>query len=886
MLRRTRALLSRVRYTFAGTRQHDEEQSFADELESHLQLHIDEKLRQGMHYEEARREAILALGGVEMTRQIYRERSTLPFADDLMQDLRFAFRQLRRSPGFTVTAILMLSLGIGASVAMFAFVDAALLKPLPYHDPSRLAAVTESVKLMGRANLSYPDYLDWKRRNTVFSSLDIYGGGGGLLNTPTGTLPVSTLRVSDGFFGTLGVKPMLGRDFRTGEDLPGTASLVILSYPSWQKWFAGRQDIVGQSVRLSGIPYTIIGVMPESFDFAPRGGTEFFTPFQAKGECDLRRSCHSIEGIARLKDGISMQVALENMKAIAAQLETQYPGDNRGQGAAVDPLAEIIVGDVRPILLTLLAGASLLLIIACVNVSSLLLVRSERRRKEIAVRGALGASRARLTRQFLTEGLLLLTLGGTLGLGLAYGAMRGLTSLIPVFVMSRLPFLNGLGIHEHVAIFAIGIIAVASLLFAATPLLRLPLGEMRDGLTEGSRGSAGTFWRRFGSNLVVLELAIAVVLLVGAGLLGKSFYLLLHVNANFETDHLAMLGIMAPESLYPKDDDTARLQRAIATRVGALPGVQSVSMTSVPPLSFNGNTDWLRFVGRPFNGEHNEVNERDISADYFHTLQAKLLSGRAFTEQDDAVHPKVAIINQALAKLYYPNQDPIGQRFGNGALDPKSIKVIVGVVDDIREGSLDSEIWPAAYYPMYQSEDNYFTLMVKTSVSEASLLPTLVSTIHAIDPGIGTADPTTMQMRTSTSPTAYLHRSSAWLVGGFAALALLLGIIGLYGVIAYSVSQRTREIGVRMALGAQRGSVYGLIMGEASRLTFLGIGVGLICAVGAATLMRKLLFGTAAWDMWTLASVAIVLGVSALLASYIPAHRAASVNPAEALRAE
>jgi macrolide transport system ATP-binding/permease protein len=886
LMRQIRALFTRMRYALRSTRRQQQEQSFADELEGHLQLHIDDKLRQGMSYEAARREAILALGGVEVTRQIYRERSTLPFADDLLQDLRFAFRQLRRSPGFTATATLMLALGIGASVAMFAFVDAVLLKPLPYRDPSRLASVTETVKLFGRANLSYPDYLDWKRMNTAFSSFDIYGGGGGLLNTPTGALPVSSLRVSNGFFRTLGVKPMLGRDFRAGEDLPGTANLVILSYAGWQKWFAGRADMIGQTVDLNGVPHTVIGVMPEDFDFAPRGGTQFYIPYQAKGECDLRRSCHTLEGIARLKDGVTMQTALENMKSIASQLELQYPGDNRGQGAAVDPLAEIIVGDVRPILLTLLAGASLLLLIACVNVASLLLVRSESRRREIAVRGALGASRARLVRQFLTEGILLVALGGTLGLGLALAAMRGLTALIPVFMMSRLPFLKGLGLTAHGLLFAGGVIAIAITLFAVTPLLRLPLGAMRDGLTEGSRGSAGTFWRRFGSNLVVLELATAVVLLVGAGLLGNSFYILLHVNANFQTDHLAMLGVMVPESLYPKDEDSALLQREIVRRVGALPGVESVSMTSVPPLSFNGNTDWLRFVGRPYNGEHNEVNSRDITSDYIHTLKAKMLRGRTFTEQDDASHPKVAIINEALAKMYYPNQNPIGQRFGNGALDPKSIKVIVGVVDDIKEGSLDSEIWPAAYYPMYQSEDNYFSLRVRTTVSEASLLPTLVSTIHTIDPGIGTADPTTMQIRTDTSPTAYLHRSSAWLVGGFAALALLLGVTGLYGVIAYSVSQRTREIGVRMALGAQRGSVYGLVMGEAGRLTFLGIGAGMICAVGAATLMRKLLFGTAAWDVWTLASVALLLGLSSMLASYLPAHRAASVNPAEALRAE
>lgn len=883
MMRRIRAWALRLIGIFRGAHR---QRGFADEIESHLQMHIDDNLRLGMNPGQARREAILSLGGVELTKQVYRERNTLPVIDDLLQDLRFALRQLRRSPGFTITASIMLALGISASVAIFAFVDAALLKPLPYRDPACLAAVSESLKLFERAPLSYPDYLDWKRMNRSFSSLDIFAGAAYMLNTPNGTEPVPGTRVSDGFFRTLGVTPLLGRDFYTGEDLPGAQATVMLSYSTWKQRFGGRRDIVGQTVVLSGIPNTIIGVLPEDFQFALRGRTEFWAPFHARGECDLRRSCHSLQGVGRLKDGVTMQAALAEMQSIATQLERQYPGDNRGQGASVEPLSEVIVGDYRPILLTLLAGAGLLLAIACVNVASLLLVRSESRRKEIAVRGALGASRTRLVRQFLTEGVVLVAFGSTLGLAIADGAMRLLIGLIPKHMMSGLPFLRGLRLNSHVLVFAAAIALVAIVLFAITPLLRLPLATMRDGLTDGGRGTAGTLWRRFGANLVVLELAIAVVLLVGAGLLGRSFYRLLHVNLNFNPDHLAFVGIMAPEPLYPKDKNMVALERQIIARVSALPGVQSVGLTSVPPVNFNGNTDWIRFVGRPYNGEHNEVNLRDVSPDYIKTLQAKLLRGRFFTDAEDGGKPKVVLINQALANMYFPGQDPIGQRFGNNDLAPNSIKEIIGVVDDIREGSLDSPIWPAVYYPIYQDEDNYLTLMVRTAQSEATILPTLVSAIHSIDPGVGTADEATMPEYIHDSPTAYLHRSSAWLVGGFAALALILGVVGLYGVIAYSVSQRTREIGVRMALGAQRSSVYRLVMHEASRLAMLGIGVGLACSVGAATLMRKLLFATAAWDGATLVSVAVVLGTSALLASYIPAHRAASVNPVEALRSE
>lgn len=881
--RKLRAWVVRLSGIFRGAhKQH----GLADEIESHLQLHIDDNLRLGMTPAKARREAVMKLGGIESTRQSYRERNTLPMMDDLVQDLRFALRQLRRSPGFTITAVIMLALGIGASVAIFAFVDAALLKPLPYRDPARLAAVSESVKLFERSPLSYPDYLDWKRMNQSFSSLDIYTGSAYMLSTPNGTEPVPGTRVSDGFFRTLGITPILGRDFYAGEDLPGAQAAVIVSYTTWKQRFNGRPNVIGQTVVLSGIPNTIIGVLPEDFQFALRGRTEFWAPFHARGECDLRRSCHSLEGVGRLKDGVTMQAALAEMQSIASQLERQYPGDNRGQGASVEPLSEVIVGDYRPILLTLLAGAGLLLAIACVNVASLLLVRSESRRKEIAVRGALGASRARLARQFLTEGLVLVALASALGLGIADSAMRLLIGLIPKNMMNGMPFLRGLGLNAHVLVFALAIALVAVGLFAITPVLRLPVTAMHNGLTDGGRGTAGTMWRRFGSSLVVLELAIAVVLLVGAGLLGKSFYRLLHVDMNFNPDHLAFVGVMAPESLYPKDENMVALERQIIARVSMLPGVQSVGFTSLPPVNHNGNTDWIRFVGRPYNGEHNEVNLRDVSADYIKTLQAKLLRGRLFVDGEDGSKPKVAIINQALAKMYFPGQDPIGQRFGNGDLAPNSIKEIIGVVDDIREGSLDSPIWPAVYYPLYQDEDNYLTLMVRTSQSEATILPTLVRAIHSIDPNVGTADEEILSDRIQDSPTAYLHRSSAWLVGGFAALALLLGVVGLYGVVSYSVSQRTREIGVRMALGAQRSSVHKLVMHEAIRLAALGIGIGLLCSVGAATLMRKLLFGTAAWDAATLVSVAVVLGSSALLASYIPAHRAASVNPVEALRSE
>ena len=863
-------------------REHD----FASEIEAHLQMHIDDKIRAGMSPEEARREAILKLGGVEQTKQAYRERGTMPLLESFLQDLRFAARQLVKNPGFALIAVFVLALGMGASLAIFAFVDATLIKPLPYWKPNRLVNATESVAMIPRADLSYPDYLDWKSRNDVFTSLDVWDQRGYMLSTPSGVQLVRGSRVSDGFFRTLGVLPQLGRDFYAGEDLPSAPHTVILSYESWQKWFGGRQDVIGQPVTLSGDAYTIVGVLPASFQFARSGSAEFWTTLHADGQCDVRRSCHSLTGVARLKDGVSVEKANAEMKAIAAQLEKQYPDSNRGQGAIVEPLSDVIVGDVRPILLVLMAGAALLLVIACVNVSSLLLVRSESRRREIAVRGALGASQARLLRQFVTEGLVLVVAAACLGVGFAELLIHTLLGFITKDVMTYTPYLNQLGLNLHSLLFAGGLSLLSLALFSLAPGLRFAMrSHLREDLAEGGRTAASSLWRKFASNLVIVELAMAVVLLAAAGLLGKSLYRLLHVDVGFRPDHLATAQVALPAE-YAKDEQRVAITRQVISRLAGLPGVKSVGVTTRVPVSSNGNTSWIRIAGRPYNGEHNEVNEREVSADFLKTLQASLLSGRYFSDAEDLSKPKVVIINRALAKQYFPDEDPIGKQIGDTELSPKSLEEIIGVVDDVKEGSLDEKTWPAVYEPYNQNPDDYFTVFVRTDQSEPSLLPTVVAAIHQVNSGIAVFDEASMNERIYNSPSAYLHRTSAWLIGGFAALALLLGAVGLYGVIAYSVSQRTREIGVRMALGAQRSAVYQLIMSEAGWLTGIGILAGLICAVAAGLLMRKLLFAVPAWDASTLVAVSGVLAICALAATYVPARRAASVNPVDALRAE
>jgi macrolide transport system ATP-binding/permease protein len=862
---------------------------FNADLDEEMSFHRDQAERDfiaaGMTPEAARHAAMRQFGNA--TRLKERAHEAIGFkTESVVQDLKFALRQLRKNPGFALTAILILALGMGASVAMFGFVDAALIQPLPFAAPNRLMDVAENAALHARSNLSREDFDDWRRFSHSFESLVAYEGTGFLLRTPSGPVPVPAGRVSDGFFRTLGIKAALGRGFLPGEDRPGQPKIAILSYGSWLSRFGGRRDIVGQSVVLDDASYTIVGVLPREFSFAPRGNAEVWTPFLDKTPCEQRRSCHNLFAVGRLRDGVTQQAASDELKAIAAQLEIQYPDSNRGQGAAVAPLSELINGQVRPILLTLLGGAGLLLLIACVNVASLLLVRSESRRREIAVRGALGATPLRLSRQFVTEGLLLAIMGCAVGILLAGWMMTMMLRLIPKVMSDALPFLAHVGINVHTGIAAGAVALMAALLMAATPVLRLSFQDIREGLGDGGRAAAGRFWRRMGANLVVVELSIAVVLLVGAGLLGKSLYHLLHVENGFDVTHLATVQLSAPQGKYSKDEQKVALFREINRRLSSLPGVQSVGITSDLPLQCFCDTDWIRIVGKPFNGEHNEVAERDVTPGYLPTLKATLLRGRWLTENDDASKSHKIIINEALAKKYFPGEDPIGQKVGTGDLDPKSIREIVGVVANVREGGLDEELWPAEYEAMYQGPGTFFAVAVRTAQDEKTLLPELVKALHEIDPNMGTFGEITMTDQVESSQTALIHRLSTWLVGGFAAMALVLGVVGLYGVIAFSVGQRTREIGVRMALGAPRSSVYQLVLGEAGKLICVGVVIGLAGSVGVAMLIRKLLFGVQAWDAETLIGVALVLGISALLASFLPARRAASVNPTEALRAE
>src|SRR5579872_405698 len=602
---------------FAGRDRRNRE--LEEEMAFHRGLSEQEMMAEGLSADDARYAAARQFGNDARLRDESAGITGL-WCETVLHDLRFAVRQLRRNPGFAVTTILVLTLGIGAAVAIFSFVDAALIRPLPYQDPSRLAILYESIPLGPRFHLSYLDYLDWKAQNTVFSSLDVYAPFGFILETPAGSQQADGASVSAGFFRTLGVTPVLGRDLQPSDQQQNQPRTALLSYAAWQRRFGGRRDILGQSVTLDGNPTTIVGVLPRDFHFAPAEPADFWAIERSSGGCEKNRGCHDLFGVARLKPGVTFAAAFADIRRIADNLAREYPDSNRDQKAFMLPLTEAILGDIRPILLLVLTGAALLLVIAAVNVASLLLVRTERRRREMAVRGALGASRIRLIRQFVTEGLLLALASGLLGVALASGAADLLLHLVPKDMLATMPYLEQARPDAAVFAFAAAVSLAAGLFFSLLPALRISLSELREGLAEATRGSSGTVWRRFGSNLVILELAMAVVLLVGAGLLSKSLYRLLHTDIGMVPDHLALLQVAATGHSYDTAPQQVALERKLEARLSMLPGVRSVAFTTTLPLGDGDGTTGFTIVGMPPDKVHREVAFRRVSANYFSTL--------------------------------------------------------------------------------------------------------------------------------------------------------------------------------------------------------------------------------------------------------------------------
>jgi predicted permease len=863
------------------------------EIRFHLDQQIEENLGSGMAPEEARRAAMCMIGGIAQFQEECRDMRRVNPIENLGQDLSFGLRSLRHSPAFSVVAILTLALGIGANTAIFSVVHVALIRPLPYTEPDRLITLGEvrrqqapSDRLNSASwNASYPDFLDWRAQSKTFESLAGFSGDGLILRGVGEPEPVLAVQTTTNFFSTLGVKPVLGRDFRAGEDVATGPQVAILTHGYWKSRFGGDPKAIGRTIRLDTNSVAIIGVLPTEFEFAPRGNAQLFVPLHIQGGMATRRSLRWIRVVGRLASGATPPQAETEMRVINTRLAAEYPAQNNAIQVIVAPLRDRIVGRIQPLLLILFGAVGFVLLIACANVANLLMARATGRRREFAVRAALGAGRRRLISQLLTESLMLALCGALFGLLLARSGTKLLIAAIPTALLDSLPFLRDAHADPVVLAFLFGITVLTGVAFGIAPALEVSRRNPGETLKEESRTSAGGIRTGLRHALVVVEIAFSLVLSVGAGLMVKSLSALLERNPGFDTRRLLAFSVFLPPDAF-KDAEAPRFDQEFRDRVRTLPGVTGVAYTSVIPLTGGGNT--IRFVieGHPMPvGQDLECSIRDVSAGYFSMMGIPLVAGRFFNDTDDtAAGPKRVIVNEAWVKRNLPGQDPIGKQIKFTYSPTQPFREIVGVVADIAEANLDGAKDPILFVPYVQDVSSYLTYLVRTGGEPAGVTATVRVALKAIDPQLVLIQPTTMDQIIGQSPSVFLRRYPSLLIGSFAVLALILGMVGLYGLMSYSVSQRRREVGVRIALGARPRDVMRLVVGEGARLTMIGAGIGLLAALGLTQLMSSLLFGVSAMDPRTLISVTLLLTLVALVACYIPARRATRTDPISALR--
>jgi putative ABC transport system permease protein len=805
------------------------------------------------------------------------------------RDIRFGLRMLVKNPAFTTIAVLTLALGIGANTAIFSVIDAALLRPLPYPDADRIVVLYQFDQDKQTDDPSPADFLDLRRQSSSFAflaahrSLPFNLSGNGQPERVEGAV------VSVDFFAALGVQALQGRTMQPDLDPPGGTSVAVLSYGLWQRRFGGAANTIGRAIDVDGVSRIVVGIMPPGFAFP--AATELWTssrfavvphPLRPTENPAALRGSHYFQSFGRLRPGVTLAQASAEVDTITKRLKQQYGDKEDGFGATVIPLRQALVGETRPALLILLGGVALVLLIACVNVANIILARGASRQKEMALRIALGAGRLHLLRHLLIESVLLALAGGGLGILLALGGMSPLRALVPADMIGGAP----IALDSRVLLFTLFASLASGVLFGLIPGLRLLATDLNVSLQEGGRGSAGGGRaRRMRSTLVVTEIAMAAVLLIAAGLLLRSFSHLLNVPEGFNLDHLLSMQLALPQARYPKPGNRVAFVQNALERVNSLPGIASVSAISRLPLIPGNSSRDVEIEGRtpPPSG--------DISPDYlvvtpgyFQTMGVPLLAGRTFTDRDDANALPVAIVSEATARHFWPSQGVIGKHLRGACGDEKTWCQVVGVVGDLKQHHLEQASKLALYVPFGQDPWAFFALVVRTKLEPASAASAVEGAIHSVD-----ADEPVYNVRSmrdveaaSLSP----QRLQIALIGLFAALALVLACMGIYGVMAYSVAQRTSEIGVRMALGAQTSNVLGLILGEGLRLAVLGAAIGLAGSFFAARLLSGMLFGVAPSDPFTFASVAVVLVAVAVVACYIPARRATRVDPLVALRYE
>ncbi|MCI0486651.1 MAG: ABC transporter permease [Blastocatellia bacterium] len=806
--------------------------------------------------------------------------------ETFLQDLRYGVRMLRARPGFTVVALIALALGIGANSAIFSVVNTVLLRPLPYEEPERLVNIWASKTKApdDRVAASAPNFFDWRDQNRVFTGMAAYLEDAYNLTGRGEPLRVKGVAVSGTMFSMLGVNPATGRNFLPEEDVEGASKVVILSQSLWQQSFGADPNVLGQSVDIDSESYAIVGVMPPAFSF-PDAETALWMPLAVVKPSTWGRMDLFFNVVARLKPGVSIEQAQSDMDSVAGRLAEQYPASNAGWGVMLVPLHEQAVGDVRPALLVLFGAVGFVLLIACANVANLLLARAASRQREIAIRSALGASRWRVIRQLVTESLMLSLMGGALGLLLAlWGG-----DILATLSTENLPRAQEIGIDGLVLGFTCLLSIMTGLIFGLVPALQVSKPNLSETLKEGGRSSTGGVRSQFlRSALVVTEVALSLVLLVGAGLLIKSFVRLQQVEPGFESANRLTLEVALPWTKYPGQEPAAAFFERALDRIEVLPGVQSVGATTALP--FSGRDNWRLFYieGRPHSGpqDYTGVGYRAINSGYFRALGIPLVQGRDFTEQDRSGVLPVVIVNQAMARKFFPGEDPSGKRFkmGGGPESKNPWLTVVGVAADVKHSSLDAEAKPEIFLPYLQAAQTAMHIVVHTAGDPGALTAAIRQEVRAVDPDQPVSKVATMEQLLSDSVAP--RRFNLLLLGIFAAVALILAAVGIYGVMSYAVTQHTHEIGIRQALGARPVDVLKLVLGQGMRLALAGVVIGLAGAFALTRVMESLLFDVSATDPLTFAVIALLLTGVAAMACFVPARRATRVDPMVALRYE